>query len=71
MANDPKTQAAVDKAGSAATKAAIKSAVAHVDAQIERVKASDLGKSEQKAAIAHLKTVKANIKTPLPAAPSA
>jgi len=63
--SDDKQQKAVDKAAAKATKDANKNAVDQVKAELERVKNSDLGKAEKKAATAHLKSVLAAIKSPL------
>lgn len=46
-------------------KTAKKSAIEQVNAEIARVKQSDLSKAEQKAAINHLKAVAASIKSPI------
>ncbi|QKW95616.1 hypothetical protein AXL3_63 [Stenotrophomonas phage vB_SmaS-AXL_3] len=46
-------------------KAATKNAVEQLKAEIDRVKASDLSKPEQKAAIAALKNAQAAIKSPI------
>ena len=56
---------ATSKATDKATKTATKNAGDQVKAEIERVKASDLGKSEKKAAIAHLKNVQSALKSPI------
>lgn len=58
-------QKAEEKAAGKATKAATKSAAAQVAAEMDRVKQSDLGKTEKKAALAHLKNVAAAIKSPI------
>jgi hypothetical protein len=52
----------VEKAGAAATKAEAQRTKASVNAEIDRVKQSDLGKAEQKAAIGALKNVLAGLK---------
>lgn len=56
---------AEEKAAGKATKTATKNAGDQVKAEIERVKASDLGKAEKKAALAHLKNVQAALKSPI------
>lgn len=45
-------------------KSATKNALEQVKAEIDRVKASDLSKPEQKAAIAHLKNLQGSLKAP-------
>lgn len=59
---------AASKAEAKGTKTAMKSATDKVKAQIDRVKASDLGKAEKKAAVAALQATLVDLKTPLPAA---
>jgi hypothetical protein len=63
MALDEKQQKVQDKLVSNATKSAQKSAQDQLKAEIDRVKASDLSKPEQKAAIAALKNVSAGLKS--------
>lgn len=61
---DEKTQKLLDKTQAKAVKDTTKNAVDQVKAEIERIKASDLSKAEQKAAIGALKNVSNNIKAP-------
>lgn len=57
-------EAAHAKGEAKGAKAATKNAGEQLKAEIERVKASDLGKAEQKAAIAHLKNLQGTLKAP-------
>lgn len=53
------------KAAGVATKGVTKSVNAQLKAEMDRVKASDLGKTEKKAALATLKNVQAALKSPI------
>lgn len=57
--------AAKDKGYNQGAKAAAKNAVDQLKAEIDRVKQSDLSKTEQKAAIAALKNAAAAVKSPV------
>ena len=58
-------QAAQSKGEVKGQKAGTKNAVDQLKAEIDRVKASDLGKTEKKAAIASLQAALAAIKSPI------
>lgn len=64
-ASDEKNQKKLDKAVTTATKTEAKRAQDQLKAEIDRVNASDLGKTEKKAAIAALKNVGAGLKSPI------
>ena len=58
-------QKAETRASTKATKTATKAAGDQVKAEMDRVKASDLGPAERKAALASLKRVQSSLKSPI------
>lgn len=60
-----KVSKAEAKTAEKTTKTVTKAAVGSIQAQIDRVKASDLGKSEKKAAINALKEAASAVKAPI------